>query len=39
MQKRWKISKRKSRTKFRRGASKTHKFNISGRPMRGGIRL
>lgn len=34
-----KISRKKSRKMFRRSASRTHKRNISGHPMRGGIRL
>lgn len=34
-----KMSKRSSRKNFRKGAIKTHKYNINPRPMRGGIRL
>lgn len=33
------MTRKKSRKIFRRGASKTHRRNVSGRPMRGGIRL
>ncbi len=38
--KRHKMSRKKSRRSFTRGATRVHKKNISsGRPMRGGIRL
>lgn len=37
--KRKKLSRRASKRSFRKGASRTHKKNISPRPMRGGIRL
>jgi len=33
------MSKKSSRRSFRAGASYTHQKNISGNPMRGGIRL
>ena len=33
-----KMSRKKSRKSFRRG-TRTHKKNVAGRPMRGGIRL
>lgn len=39
MQRRHRISRRKSRKMFRKTADLTHKFNIDARPMRGGIRL
>lgn len=39
MKKRAKISRKKSRKIFTRNAVKTHKKNLLGRPMRGGIRL
>lgn len=40
MKKRRTLSKNKSRKMFTRTASRTHKKNlITGRPMRGGIRL
>lgn len=34
-----KMNKRKSRKLFSRTGSRTHKKNLGGRPMRGGIRL
>lgn len=34
-----KMSKGRSRRSFRKGAVKTHRKNVSPRPMRGGIRL
>lgn len=37
--KRRKMSRSRSRRSFKRGAVKTHKFNVSANPMRGGIRL
>lgn len=37
--KRHKMSRKKSRRSFTRGAVRVHKKNSSGRPMRGGIRL
>jgi len=37
--KRHKLSRRTSKKVFTRGASLTHKMNLSGSPMRGGIRL
>lgn len=37
--KRYKMRKRNSKRRFRKGAVRTHKFNFSGRPMRGGYRL
>ena len=42
MKKRYKMSRRKSRKMFSKGASRTHKFNTHNAPqyvMRGGIRL
>lgn len=40
MARRRRMSRRSSRRSFRKGASRRHKRNrISGRPMRGGIRL
>lgn len=39
MKKRIKLSKRRSRRLFKKGATVTNTRNISGRPMRGGIRL
>jgi len=33
------MSKRKSRRSFSKGASRTHRKNLSPAPMRGGIRL
>ncbi len=37
--KRKKFSKKKSKRNFTKGATRVHRRNISGRPMRGGIRL
>lgn len=37
--KRFKMSRGGSRRSFTRGASRTHKKNFAGAPMRGGIRL
>ena len=37
--KRKKMSRKSSRRQFTRTAGRTHKRNISGAPMRGGIRL
>ncbi len=34
-----KMSRKSSRRSFRKGASKIHRKNVGGRPMRGGIRL
>ncbi len=34
-----KMSKRRSRRLFKKTGSRTHRKNISPRPMRGGIRL
>ena len=39
MAKRRRMSRRKSKRSFTKGAVGTHRKNISGRPMRGGIRL
>lgn len=39
MRKRHKMNGKKSRRLFSKTADRTHKFNVSGRPMRGGIRL
>lgn len=39
MAKRSKISRKKSKKMFRKGASKTHKKNMPRTIMRGGIRL
>jgi hypothetical protein len=39
MAKRHKMSRRASRRSFTRGASRTHRKNVAGAPMRGGIRL
>lgn len=33
------VNKRKSASKFRKGASRTKRVNVSPGPMRGGIRL
>lgn len=37
--KRYKLKKRTSARKFRKSSSRTHKFNLRVRPMRGGTRL
>jgi len=37
--KRSRIPRRKSKRMFRKGASRVHKRNYRGSPMRGGIRL
>lgn len=37
--KRYKMSKKHSQKVFKSGAVLTHKKNVSGAPMRGGIRL
>lgn len=37
--KRHKLSKKQSRRSFSHGAALTHKKNLAGAPMRGGIRL
>lgn len=37
--KRHSMSKGSSRRNFTRGAAKTHKYNFTTNPMRGGIRL
>lgn len=39
MKRRFKISNRSSKKLFSRTASRTHRRNVSGNPMRGGIRL
>lgn len=39
MRKRFKMSAKHSRRNFTSNATKTHKFNVAGAPMRGGIRL
>lgn len=39
MRKRQRIPRKKSRQSFTKNAVKTHRKNISGAPMRGGIRL
>jgi len=39
MKKRSAIPNKKSRKLFSKTASKTHKKNVAGNPMRGGIRL
>lgn len=39
MAKRFRMSRGKSRRSFSRGASRTHRRNVGGSPMRGGIRL
>lgn len=39
MKKRFKMSKRNSRRKFRRTSGRTHKLNLRTRNMRGGNRL
>lgn len=39
MAKRYKMDRRKSRRSFSRGAARTHRKNMLGNPMRGGIRL
>ncbi|QXP08057.1 MAG: hypothetical protein [Arizlama microvirus] len=36
---RQKMSRKSSQKNFRNGAKKTHRKNVTGRPMRGGIRL
>lgn len=37
--KRFKMGRGSSKRSFSRGASRTHRFNVAGAPMRGGIRL
>ena len=37
--KRFKPNQAKSKAEFTRNASQTHKKNVAGNPMRGGIRL
>jgi len=39
MQKRQKMNQKKSEKLFERTAAVTHKKNLAGNPMRGGIRL
>lgn len=39
MKRRSRMSKKRSRKSFSKGASRTHKFNLNTNPMRGGIRL
>lgn len=39
MFKRKKLSKSKSKKLFRKTGGRTHKKNVAGKPMRGGIRL
>ena len=39
MKKRFKMSKRASKSYFRKSADLTHKKNYKARPMRGGIQL
>jgi hypothetical protein len=39
MSKRFKLRRGRSERMFTRGASRVHPRNVSGRPMRGGIRL
>lgn len=39
MKKRKRLSRKRSKKMFSRSASRTHKRNLSGSPMRGGIRL
>lgn len=39
MKKRQKVDSKKSKAEFTRTASVTHKKNVAGNPMRGGIRL
>mgnify|MGYP007065339654 CR=1 FL=1 len=39
MAKRKRMSKRRSRRSFTKGAVRTHRKNVAGAPMRGGIRL
>jgi len=34
-----KMNRRKSKRQFTKGATRVHRRNVSGRPMRGGIRL
>lgn len=34
-----KMSRKKANRKFKHSANRTHKKNVRGRPMRGGIRL
>ncbi len=34
-----KIGRKKSKRQFTKGATRVHRRNVSGRPMRGGIRL
>ncbi len=34
-----KIDRKKSRRQFTKGATRVHRRNVAGRPMRGGIRL
>lgn len=37
--KRHRVSRRKSKKMFTRGAKRTHKRNLRARPMRGGFRI
>lgn len=37
--KRSRMSRSASRRSFQKGASRTHRKNVAGNPMRGGIRL
>ncbi len=39
MARRRKMSRKKSRRQFTKGATRVHRRNFGGRPMRGGIRL
>lgn len=39
MKNRSKMKKSKSKKLFRKTADRVHKFNMAGRPMRGGTRL
>ncbi len=39
MARRRKMSRKKSKRQFTKGATRVHRRNVGGRPMRGGIRL
>lgn len=36
---RYRENRRSGRRRFRHGAMRTHRYNLRGNPMRGGIRL
>ncbi len=39
MASRRKMNRKKSKRQFTKGATRVHRRNVAGRPMRGGIRL